>query len=136
MSQRQEDPKAIEKFQRLLGIIDLFHDTNLSSRDLVLFNDLTDELRGLSRARTARISASKTQMPPTAWILILSLSIALVGTEYLLGVINPVIAYAMIISIAGVTSLVVAIVYDLDNPFKGEWNVSSKAFEEIAANVS
>ena len=136
LANHEEDPAAAKKFQQLLGIMRLFRDDNLGPRDLVLLNGLTDELRELSRARTVRISASKTQMPPTSWILLIFLSVALVATEYLLGVVNPVIAYAMIISIAGVTSLVVAIVYDLDNPFKGEWNVSSKAFEEIVADVS
>lgn len=131
LAMRQEDPAAAKKHKELLEIINLFRNENLNPRDLVLFNDLIDELRDLSRARTARISASKTQMPSTSWILILFLSVALVATEYLLGVVNPIIAYAMIISIAGVTSLVVGIVHDLDNPFRGEWNVSPQGFEDI-----
>lgn len=136
LASRKESAAAAEDFYVLLTSVGAFETRDMKSNDQALLQDLIDELRQLSRARTIRISASKTQMPPTSWVLILFLSIALVATEYLLGVVNPIIAYAMIISIAGVTSLVVTIVHDLDNPFNGEWNVSPAAFESILKRMS
>lgn len=129
----KENKQATEVFNALLNTIRLFDASNLDHRDTIIFDDFTTELRVLSTTRASRISASKIRIPPTSWILILFLSFFMVASEYFLGVVNNIIAYIMIIAIAGSVSLVVTIVKDLDNPFKGEWNVSPRAFEDIAS---
>jgi hypothetical protein len=118
---------------KFLGLVYLFDDTELSSRvDEIILDNIIQELRASSIAQANLINFARDKTPKILWILLLLLSTVLVGSFIFLGFKNQLIATTLITLVSTVTALVVALIFDIDTPFKaGFWNVSPDPYLEL-----
>jgi hypothetical protein len=101
----------------------------LYSESLVRFNDLSD-------ARTRRLSASRTRLPPGLRLILYLGATMTVMSLYLLAVEHVVTHGIIVVVLAGAIAHVIAVVEDLDDPFAGEWQVSVSPLERAQRIIS
>jgi len=99
-------------------------------RDATVFPLIVTAYEDLSSIRSERIDASVTRLPAMLKFFFNTLTLFLMIGVSLIGF-NVTILYALsIIAAAFVTSITYQIIFDLDNPFDGDWNISYEPFEE------
>lgn len=94
---------------------------------------LVDALGVLRECRVSRISAAKHRMPATLSHLLTLLSVLLLAA--LLAIPTgtaPAIGLLAFAALASVFTMIRAVVWDMDHPFVGVWNVSRAPFEDAS----
>lgn len=96
-----------------------------------LFDEMLSRFNDLSDCRTGRISASRMRIPAALKILIYAGAVFTVASLYLFAVRSALIHALMTGALAGAVSHVLYVIRDLDDPFRGDWQVSPDAFERV-----
>lgn len=91
---------------------------------LARFNDLSD-------ARSSRILAGRTRIPFALRLLLFAGAVMTVGSMYLFAIDSFAIHALMTGALAGAISHVIYIIWDLDDCFAGDWQVSRAPFERV-----
>lgn len=118
---------------KFLELVNFFNDIKFSTdADKVIYSHIIEELRNSSIAQTNLISLSQDKTPKILWILLLVLSVTLMGCFIIVGFENQFIATTFITLASSITGLVVALIFDIDTPFKaGFWSVSTAPYDEL-----
>ena len=123
-------PEIIEIMQVIDGVT--FDD----DRDSVAFSALTSAYDELATSRSTRLEHSVTRIPP-----LLRAFFAVVSLVFVLGYIihgyNSALLYYSTLGALGITvSFAYLLIADMDNPFRGAWNISFDAFDNAATYIS
>ncbi len=94
-------------------------------REQTLFAEAITRFNEMCDARTDLIESSRTRLPPTMWMLVLTGGSSTVTSMYLFGLERFWPLAVMTASLAGGVSFVLYVIYDLDNPFTGDWQARS-----------
>jgi len=94
-----------------------------SAREEALFSEAISRFNGMCDARTDLIHSSRIRLSPTMWTLILTGGCSTVMSMYLFWLKHFWGLALMTASLAGCVSFVLFVIYDLDNPFNGDWQV-------------
>lgn len=86
-------------------------------------------------ARTDLIQSSHARLPVTMWMLVVSGGCSTVASMYLFGLERFWPLAVMTASLAGCVSFVLYVIYDLDNPFAGDWQVSSEPIRLLLEQI-
>lgn len=108
-----------------------FNDVHLNTpADKIVFDHIVEELRLSSVAQANLINLNQDKTPKILWILLLLLSTVLIGSFIFLGFQNQILATILISLVSSVTGLVVALIFDIDTPFKaGFWSITSEPYK-------
>jgi hypothetical protein len=101
----------------------------LYAEALARFNDLSDH-------RTHRLLGSRTRVPATMWLLLGVGAVLTLGSMALFGVRAFWSHALMTSSLAILICFVLYVIYDLDNPFWGDWQVSAEPLLGAVATAS
>ena len=99
-------------------------------RDATVFPLIVTAYEDLSSIRSERIDASVTRLPAMLRFFFNTLTLFLMVGVSLIGFSASFLYVLSIIAAAFVTSITYQIIFDLDNPFDGDWNISYEPFEE------
>ena len=113
-------------------LLDIFWETLAAvepqnAREEVLFAEAITRFNEMCDARTDLIQSSRTRLPMTMWMLIVTGGCGTVTSMYLFGLEHFWPLAVMTASLAGCVSFVLFVIYDLDNPFNGDWQVRPDA---------
>lgn len=100
----------------------------LHAEALTRFNDLSD-------ARTSRLVAARTRMPPGLRLLLYVGAFVIVSSMFLLAVDRFAIHAVITGALAAAVSHVLYLVEDLDDAFSGLWRVSTAPFERARRQI-
>ena len=106
-----------------------------SETERVYYAEVLARYNELSDARTARIASARTRIPLPLRVLLYTGAFFTVGSMCLLGVQSAAIHCIMTASMAGAVAHVLVVVEDLDQPFRGYWQVPSEPFERLARQL-
>lgn len=98
---------------------------------VALFDEVLSRFNDLSDCRTNRISASRMRMPLGLRLLMYAGAFFTIGAMYLLAFDRFAMHAIAVGTLAGAISHILYIVWDLDNPFNGDWQVEPRAFERV-----
>jgi len=121
--------KTHKKFR---DIIEIISDMKLKNiKDIELFDEISEELRSASQARTSQLVLSRTRVSKMQWILNIFLSLILIiGLVFLQLPNYPLsifIISTMIISIL----MILYVIYQMDSLKIGEEEVSTEPYNEV-----
>jgi hypothetical protein len=102
-----------------------------SAREEALYSEAISRFNGMCDARTDLIHSSRIRLPPTMWTLILTGGCSTVMSMYFFWLKNFWSLALMTASLAGCVSFVLFVIYDLDNPFNGDWQVKPEPLRLI-----
>lgn len=119
--------------KKFLDLVYFFNDTEMKIKaDNIVFDNIIQELRSVSVSQSNLINLARDKTPKILWILLILLSTVLVASFIFLGFKNQILATALISLISIVTGLVVALIFDIDTPFRaGFWNVPPDLYIEV-----
>ena len=121
---------ALETFQRTLLAVQ-----PQGPAQTLLVPEMLHTLNELYTARRSRVDASQEHIPAVVWDVLLIMGALTVGFTFLLGVES---LWAHLIASVGVgvaLVLVVALIVQLDYPFRGTLSVSADPYESVIANM-
>lgn len=98
--------------------------TTLHAEALTRFNDLSD-------ARTLRLTSARARIPYGLKLFLVVGALVMIGSMYLVGVESFRMHAIMTGALAGAISHILYVVFDLDDPFAGAWQVSRGTFERV-----
>lgn len=98
-------------------------------KDQIVFEKLVDLYDSISKARDERIGLGRTRMPQALWLLLTFSSFAFV--TFFLMLPPSFVTYLTVAAVGFTTSLLMAIIYDLDRPFEGQWYLSKIPLEDV-----
>jgi len=105
-------------------------------REESLYAELLTRFNDLSDTRADRIRSATTRIPNILWALLIAGALVTVGSMYLFATRDFTTHALMTAALAGVISHILYVVWDLDNVFKGAWNVDRKPFEVVAHRLA
>ncbi|KKT40724.1 hypothetical protein A3K29_00230 [Candidatus Collierbacteria bacterium RIFOXYB2_FULL_46_14] len=105
-------------------------------RDASIFPILTQAYEELSTARNDRIEAGVTRLPAMIKIFFISLSLMLMVSYILVGYVHLPLYIIHTIFGASIISLTYKIIFDLDNPFDGFWNIDYSAMTQAKEYIT
>lgn len=98
----------------------------------LLYVRMVDALSLTRESRCERIALASHRMPQTLNHLLALLALLMLAAFLALPTDSPWIGLATFSALTGVLTMIQAVVWDLDHPFEGVWNVSKAPFEERA----
>jgi hypothetical protein len=101
-------------------------------RELVVYGDILRELSALSAIRRERLTIASTRIPWVLWDLILFVTAVTILPFYFLPVKSVFVDIVMVGSMSASLVFILLLIRDLDNPFRGVFNVSFAPFRELA----
>lgn len=105
-------------------------------RDASAFKSIIQSFENLSSQRMSRISQGSARMPQLLKLFFEMVSFAYLGS-YLMQTYTNIYLYLISLSVVGGIVLFVRfIIYDLDNPFDGVWNISTGAYLDSKDYIS
>ncbi|TNE47382.1 MAG: DUF4239 domain-containing protein [Deltaproteobacteria bacterium] len=113
----------------VMKAVDKIQVTNESDR--VSLQAIMHKIADLTSLRTQRLSLAKQSLPPRLRWLTALMSVILVVALILIGGRNTYLHMGMVASVSFSTHLLYLIIADLDDPFKGSWNIDKRPFEEV-----
>lgn len=106
-----------------------------SSREELLYTETLTRFNALSDARSHRLLSSRTRLPRTLRALLIVGSVVTVGSMYLFGL-ESFLSHALKTgAMAGSVAFVLLLIFDLDNPFWGDWQVTSEPLRHVLERV-
>jgi hypothetical protein len=106
-----------------------------TSGDAIVMQEMLHSLNELYNARRARLEAAGGHIPDAVWWVVIFLGLLTVGFTALLGVHNLTMHFAMVAGLTTAMVVVVALIVQLDYPFRGEISVSADPFERVLSDV-
>jgi Protein of unknown function (DUF4239) len=128
LAQLQESRKAVKALDAMETRVG--EAATLGEGSAPIYGRLVDAVAALRECRVSRVTAARHRMPATLRHLLLLLSMLLLAAFLALppgG--QPWIGVAAFAALAGVLAMVLAVVWDMDHPFVGVWQVSKTSFE-------
>lgn len=117
--------------KELLGIFHVLDSISFNDkRDAAVFPLLVTAYEDLSSIRSERLDASVTRLPSMLKFFFNTLTFLLMVGFILIGFNNLVLYVLSISAAAFITSVTYQIIFDLDNPFDGDWNIQYTPFEQ------
>lgn len=89
----------------------------------LLLGDALDRFNDLSDCRLHRLTAARTRLPPTMWTLLIVGALMTAGSMAFFGMDSASSHFTMTGALSGLIGFMLYVVYDLDNPFIGDWRV-------------
>jgi hypothetical protein len=128
--QHLESSRAFRKFARIIRDIK-FNDDH----DQVIFDHIVDHYGHLSEIRTERITHSLMRLPYLLKFFLYSTSVVAIITFILMPFTNMYYGFFVNGTITFVISMIILLVEDLDNPFNGNWKITSEPFERSLRHI-
>lgn len=94
-------------------------------REEVLFSEALARFNDLANARTHRLLSSRLRLPTSMWVLLVADGSITVASMWLFGLESFLAQALMTAALAGSVAFVLYLIADLDNPFWGDWIVTS-----------
>lgn len=115
------------KFRALFSILDKIKPKN--EMEKVLAGHIVDALRSSANSRSKRLGLIESDVPKLELFLVIFLSISLVFGFFLTRI-NNIYLFTLLMAIISIAvSSIMLIIFDLNMPFKGFWNVSSEPID-------
>lgn len=115
------------KFRAIFQILDKIEPKNEIEK--ILAGHIVDALRSSANARSRRLGLIDSEIPKLELFLILFLSLSLVFGFFLVRFSNIYLFTALMALVSTAVSFIILIIFDLNIPFKGFWNVSSEPID-------
>jgi hypothetical protein len=115
-------PRAAEMLDRVWQSLVAF--TPRTDKDQTLFTEAISRFSEFGDARADLLHCGRVRLPVLLWLLLLTGGVGTVGSMYLFGSERFWPLAAMTASLAGAISFMLFLIRDLDNPFRGDWQVS------------
>jgi len=106
------------------------------SKDAVVYEELLRASSRVMAARDARLSISTARIPATLWKLVFFASLMVVGGFLALGIHALWLSVPLVAAVAGTLAFVLGVLRDMDNPFRGVWNVSYAPLTTVSARLA
>jgi hypothetical protein len=100
-------------------------------RELALYGDLLRQLGELAAIRNARLSITGSRIPWVLWDLIVMVTLVTLLPFCCLRVKSLFVDLAMVASMASSLTFILVLIADLDDPFRGVFNVSLARYREL-----
>lgn len=129
--------RSLHPSDQLLGIFHVLDSVSFNDkRDAAVFPLLVTAYEELSSIRSERIDASVTRLPSLLKFFFYTLTVLLMIGFIIIGFNNLAIFIFAVIAASFITSVTYQIIFDLDNPFDGEWNIEYTPFEQSLEYIS
>ncbi|MBI2547700.1 MAG: DUF4239 domain-containing protein [Candidatus Aenigmarchaeota archaeon] len=115
--------EASKKFRMVFLILEKIKPKSESEK--ILAGHAIDALRSSANSRSRRIGLIESEIPKLELFLVMFLSMSLVFGFFLVRLSNIYIFTTLMFIISAAVSFIMLIIFDLNMPFKGFWNVSS-----------
>jgi hypothetical protein len=136
---KSENAKLNKNSDTTKQMYDIFKQINRieikEERDRIFVNMLIQKMMDVTTFRTKRIAVSAQKLPYSLKLLLKFMSWALIAGIVLLGVHSTAIHIVMIVSLVFSLELLKSIILDIDNPYKGLWNIKSAPFKNFKENL-
>jgi hypothetical protein len=132
LGERQRDKISEQAFSALLNIV--LHVAPITSEQNVVYQRLIDIAREAGGNRDERITKSLTQIPATLIHLVHTMAIALLLLVFLYPFHNWAAGMCCFLIVGIILFLATLVMADMDNPFKGVYNVDPKPFSDLVAS--
>jgi hypothetical protein len=106
-----------------------------TEKDKLMYSELLQALRRVLAMRDQRLNVSATRIPDTLWNVVLFASLVLLGGFFVLGLRSVPLALAVVAAVTGTIVFLVSVIKDIDNPFRGVWNVSYTPIKTAATRI-
>lgn len=103
--------------------------------DAIVMQESLRSLNDLFTARRSRIDAAGAHIPDEVWLVVLFLGLLTVGFTALLGMDSVWMHLAVIAGLTTAMVVVIALIVQLDYPFRGTISVSPEPFERIISSL-
>jgi hypothetical protein len=131
LGERRRDKISEQAFSTLLNAV--LHVAPISPEQNVVYQRLIDIAREAGEHRDERITKSLTQIPATLIHLVHTMAIALLLLVFFYPFHNWVAGMCCFLILGIILFLANLVMADMDNPFKGVYNVDPKPFSDLAA---
>jgi len=116
----------------LYAIMEAIHEIKPTNQsDIVALDKLIDTVGCITTYRTDRLYACSEKLPPLLKNITMFLSFSLVIIFLGLSISNPALKMLLSAVMTFAISLIESVLVDLDNPFKGDWCITSEAFGDL-----
>jgi hypothetical protein len=99
-----------------------------NDRQCVLYTAALDRFNDVSDARTCRVATSSARLPGPLWALLVGGGAVAAGSMLFFGLASFWSHAAMASTLSGSLTFILFVVWDLDNPFFGMWNLKPTPF--------
>jgi hypothetical protein len=106
-----------------------------TSGDTIVMQEMLHSLNEVYNARRARLDAAAGHIPSSVWWVIGFLGVLIVGFTALAGMRNLWMHFVLLAGFTTAIVIVVALIVQLDYPFRGEISVSAEPFEHVLSEV-
>jgi hypothetical protein len=106
-----------------------------TSGDAIVMQEMLHTLNELYNARRARLDAAAGRIPSPVWWVIIFLGVLIVGFTALAGMRSFWVHFVLLAGFTTAIVIVVALIVQLDYPFRGEISVSAEPFEQVLSEV-
>jgi hypothetical protein len=103
--------------------------------DTVLMGDMLQVLNKLDTARAARLESIGGRIPSLIWVLIVSIGFLTVGLATVIPAESLTLQIIMVGALALSIVLVLVMIVELDNPFRGSISVSAEAYQAVLHDI-
>jgi len=131
VSAGQRNPETSEAFHQIflkLRQIDID-----GEKDQLVYDRILGQFKELSDARTKRLTESLTRLPKPLGIFLLLSSLAVIVSFSFPIFQNLSAAIFVMAALSGSIALLLQVIFDLDNPFAGYWNLTPEPFRRFLA---
>lgn len=104
-------------------------------RDASAWEKMIGKFEGASDARAKRLDLATSNVPGILRALLYLVSIALLLGFFVLSIDNDLVAIVITVATTAIVLLVIEVVEDLDNPFGGQWALSSASFLNLPERI-
>lgn len=102
-----------------------------SVRDQAVYSELLRRIDSLSECRNQRLGILSRRIPWPLWHLLIFVSIVTVIPFCLINIQDLIVDIAVVWSTASAVSFLLLVIYDLDDPFRGVFNVSFEPYRAV-----
>ena len=124
MAHGRSSPRAAQLLHSLWQALVAFEPK--TTREEVLYTEAVARFNDLCDVRTDLLLNSRTRLPPTLCVLLVTGGFSTVASMYLFGMESFWSLALMTGSMAGAVSFVLFLIRDLDSPFSGDWQVTAE----------
>lgn len=103
--------------------------------DTVVMGDMLRVLNQLDAARATRLDSLGGHIPGLVWTLIVAMGALLIGFATLIPARDPRVQAGLLAGFVAAVVRVVALIVELDNPYRGSVSVSAEAFEHARVAI-
>lgn len=133
MARREASPRAAGLLDQLWLALASFEPR--TSREQALYAEAIARFNDFGDARSDLLQNSRVVLPPTLWLLLLTGAISTVGSMYFFGIDRFWPLALMTAGMAGAVSFVLFLIYDLDHPFSGDWQVTPEPLRQLLQQI-